>query len=385
MKAGGIRKILLVVLVFILFSGCQAPKEEAEYSVRKPIPTSSGLDVAITITEERFMAPPQKTEAVGELPVAVPNWNAPEMRAYKVGPRDTLKVVLYFGTESNSYDVQVQTDGDIMLPLVGAVNVMDKTPEEIQELLINEFSKYYVAPTVDVRVVDYQAHHVYVVGITGKNFDVVLKKRTTILELLNEMGQAVSTIDLRGAYLQRGDKIYPVDLKRLLEGDLSNNYELMDNDVLHVRSLDSMRVFVLGEVARPGVLKMEVDDHLFWALARAGGPTNRAQLHEVRIIRGGLSNPTLITVDIQVLFKRRPPRQLNTEDLRKLYISAEASRKSSLSLEKLYLQNEDFIFVPRTALAQWNDIIREISPTLSFLFTQPIMIFRDTVLLEKAL
>lgn len=368
--------------------GCQAPKEEAEYSIRKPIPTSGGLDVAITITEERFMTPPQKAdpgEPGGELPVAVPNWNAPEMHTYKVGPRDTLKVVLYFGTEAQNYDVQVQTDGDIMLPLIGAVNVMEKTPEEIQELLITEFSKYYVAPTVDVRVLDFQAHHVYVIGITGKNFDIVLKKRTTLLELLNDIGQAVSTIDLRGAYLQRGDKIYPVDLKRLLEGDLSNNYELMDNDVLHVRSLDAMRVFVLGEVGRPGVLKMEVDDHLFWALARAGGPTNRAQLHEVRIIRGGLSNPTLITVDIKVFFKRRPPRQLNTEDLRKLYISAEASRKSSLSLEKLYLQNEDFIFVPRTALAQWNDIIREISPTLSFLFTQPIMIFRDTVLLEKAL
>lgn len=383
MKAGA--KRILLVIGTVLLTACQAPKEEAEYSIRKPIPTSGGLDVAITITEERFMAPPQKTEPTGELPVAVPNWNAPEMRTYKVGPRDTLEVVLYYGTESQKYEVQVQTDGDIILPLIGAINVMDKTPEEIQELLITEFSKYYVAPTVAIKVLDYQAHHVYVVGITGKNFDVILKKRTTILELLNEMGEAVSKVDLRGAYLQRGDKIYPVDLKRLLEGDLNNNYELKDNDVLHVRSLDSMKVFVLGEVVRPGVLKMEVDDHLFWALARAGGPTTRAQLHEVRIIRGGLSNPTLITVDIQVLFKRRPPRQLNTEDLRKLYISAEASRKSSLSLEKLYLQNEDFIYVPRTALAQWNDIIREISPTLSFLVTQPIMIFRDTILLEKAL
>ena len=170
---------------------------------------------------------------------------------------------------------------------------------------------------------------------------------------------------------------------RLLEGDLSCNYEVVDNDILHLRSLNQTRIFVLGEVGRQGALRMEVDDNLFWALARCGGPTKRAQLHDIRIIRGGLTNPVLITVDIHVLFKRRASRMLNVEDLQRLRISADASRQSTMTLERLYLRNEDIIFVPRTALAHWNDIMREISPTISFLYTQPMTLYKQTILLEE--
>lgn len=378
---------LLAIGLLAAFLSCQAPKEEGDYAVRQPIPTSAGLDVAITITEERFQAPAAKVEEGANAPQPVRDWNTPEMKRYKVGPGDSLRVVLYYGIDYVSVEIEVQNDGNITLPLIGTVETLGKTVEEIQVDISDKYKTYYVAPTAIVSVLRYQSHRVYVVGWGVTNAEISLKKRTTLIELVNQIGQATGLIeiDLRGAYLQRGQKIYPVDLKRLLEGDLSLNYELNDNDIIHLRNLKTQKIFVLGEVGRPGSLPMELDDNLFWALSRAGGPTIRAQLHEVRIIRGGLTNPTLITVDINVLFQRRPPRMLSSNDLVALRISADASRHSSMALETLYLQNDDFIFVPRTALAAWNDIIGMINPTLSFLFTTPLLITTNTVLLSNAL
>ena len=385
--------LVLPLLAGIAFLSCQAPKEEAEYASRQPIPTSAGLDVAITITEERYPAPPSKVVEGAALPQSVKSWNTPEMMKYLIGPTDQLHIILYYGTEASTTDVEVQISGKINLPLVGEIEVKDKTAEEVQADILEKVKTYYVNPVVTVIITKYNYHRVYIMGWGITNQEIALKKRTTLIELLSQIGSITSgttgtsmtDVDIRGAYLQRGQKIYPVDLKKLLEGDLSFNYELNDNDILHLRSKSNQKIFVLGEILRPGSLQLETDDNLFWAIARAGGPSLRAQLHDVRIIRGGMTNPTLITVDIDVMFRRRAPRMLTTEDMQSLRVSANSSRHSVMALETLYLQDEDFIFVPRTAFAAWTDIINMVSPTISYLFTTPVFIATNSVLLKNSL
>ena len=47
------------------------------------------------------------------------------------------------------------------------------------------------------------------------------------------------------------------------------------------------------------------------------------------------------------------------------------------------LQNGDIIFVPPSALMQWNNIIRLITPTLSFVYMGPTRIARDVQYFEQ--
>jgi hypothetical protein len=79
------------------------------------------------------------------------------------------------------------------------------------------------------------------------------------------------------------------------------------------------------------------------ALALAGGYKNTAVLKDMRIIRGNLDNPELIRVDLHKTAKGRDARDV-------------------------LLARNDVIFVPRSAVGDWNNFINlYIRPTIEVL------------------
>ena len=70
----------------------------------------------------------------------------------------------------------------------------------------------------------------------------------------------------------------------------------------------------------------------------AGGLTTGARASEVRLIRGGLHDPEVYVVDLEAVF------------------DGEAV--------DVPLQPGDIVFVPETPLAAWNDVVKQILPTL---------------------
>jgi len=381
------------VVKFLMISGvslslaCISPKQKAEYTSREAISTSQENAIKLTITEERYSEPatPMKIRDEKGVPKPVQNWHSEEMMIYRIGPGDVVRVTILVSLEANSYEVMVANDGTIVLPLIGPFPVGGKTVEEARRDIRIAVNEYYVNPQVQLRVTQHNSQKIYLVGAPAGSSIVPLTKRTTLFEVLNELGADVQNkIDMKSAYLMRNGRIYPLHLEDLMEGDLSYNYELVDNDILYLPTLSEKRVYLLGEIQKPGMYSMLKDDNLFFLIARAGGPRPGAQLREIRIIRGGLEDPTLITVDMQPMMKRRPASQLSRQNLAALGISVEATRKSAVSLEKLYLQDGDIVFLPPTALERWNQIIQQISPTMSFAFTRPILVARDIIYLQEA-
>jgi protein involved in polysaccharide export with SLBB domain len=103
------------------------------------------------------------------------------------------------------------------------------------------------------------------------------------------------------------------------------------------------KVFVLGEVEKPGVYNFAAGMTTMQALALAGGYKDSAVLKDMRIIRGNLDNPELIRVDLHKTAKGRDARDV------------------------LLAQN-DVIFVPRSAIGDWNAFIKlYIRPTIEVL------------------
>ena len=70
----------------------------------------------------------------------------------------------------------------------------------------------------------------------------------------------------------RNKKILWVDLKRLLNGDLSLNIRLKRNDTVYVPDAYDTSVYVLGEVNKPGVYRLTPKMSFLDALGQAGYP-----------------------------------------------------------------------------------------------------------------
>jgi len=103
------------------------------------------------------------------------------------------------------------------------------------------------------------------------------------------------------------------------------------------------KVIVLGEVEKPGVYNFSAGMTTVQAVALAGGFKNTAVLSDTRIVRGNLDHPELIKVDLKGKAKGK-----DTKDI-------------------LLAQN-DVIFVPRSAIGDWNNFINlYLRPTLEII------------------
>jgi protein involved in polysaccharide export with SLBB domain len=103
------------------------------------------------------------------------------------------------------------------------------------------------------------------------------------------------------------------------------------------------KIFVLGEVEKPGVYNFAAGMTAMQVLALAGGYKDSALLKDMRIIRGNLDNPELIRVNLKATAKGRDAKDV------------------------LLAQN-DVIFVPRSAIGDWNAFIKlYIRPTVEVL------------------
>ena len=103
------------------------------------------------------------------------------------------------------------------------------------------------------------------------------------------------------------------------------------------------KIYVLGEVKRPGVYNFSAGMTSLQALALAGGYKNSALLKDMRIIRGDLDNPKLIRVNMKKTAK-------------------------GTALKDVLLAQNDVIYVPRSAIGNWNNFINlYIRPTMEVL------------------
>jgi polysaccharide export outer membrane protein len=102
------------------------------------------------------------------------------------------------------------------------------------------------------------------------------------------------------------------------------------------------KIFILGEVKNPGVYNLSAGLTLMQALTMAGGYTDTAVLKDMRIIRGDFDNPKLIRINMKKTAKGKDAKDI------------------------LLAQN-DVVFVPRSAIGDWNAFIKKIRPTVELL------------------
>jgi len=116
-----------------------------------------------------------------------------------------------------------------------------------------------------------------------------LKEGQTVLDVITSVGGVTPQADLRRARIERriGNKleVIPVDLERLLnQGDKSADAALVSGDTVVIPAVAD-KVHVFGEVRQAGSLVFSPSRKLIDYLGDAGGPTPRARLSEISLVR----------------------------------------------------------------------------------------------------
>jgi polysaccharide biosynthesis/export protein len=93
-----------------------------------------------------------------------------------------------------------------------------------------------------------------------------------------------------------------INIKQLLEnGKADLNVVLKPGDVVNIPPIGTISIYVYGEVNQPGGIDLKNDGNatILKAIAKAGGPTDRANMRKVLIKRMGI-NEKEITVKANV-------------------------------------------------------------------------------------
>lgn len=260
---------------------------------------------------------------------------------YRLGPGDTVEISLLRHPEFRA-EVTVGSTGKILYYLVGEVAASGLTQFELRETLRSRLTAFVREPEVLVRVIDYKSQRVYALGQVRNPGPYPLRGPTKLVELLAMAGGLTDRAFLRGAYLMRDGKLTIINFPALLEkGNMSENIAVRADDIVFIPDEDDQKVFLVGQVNQPGAIPLERDLTLLEAIAVGGGLTQDSDWKSVLLLRGGLSNPSYIELDVKEMLRGK-------------------DRRGDLLLEQ-----GDIIYVATTPIADITHFMEQIRTILS--------------------
>lgn len=260
-------------------------------------------------------------------------------------PGDVLDI-LVLGDGDLTRTVTVRPDGKISLPLLGELEVAGLTPAQLADLLSTRLRQYLKSPSVTVTVTHVAPSFVTVMGVgISRPGAYEMQNGWTVMDAIVAAGGVAPRAALRRAVLIRRGKPdpMPLDLERVLTGDLSANVPLQPGDTIVVPG-QQMRVVLLGMISGPGPRDLDEGTRLLDAVAYAGGPAGQAALDSVGVIRKVGDDKLAV----------------QTYDLLKVMQQGDMSQNP-------VLQNGDIIFVPQYSRVDWSGILAWIAG-LRFVF-----------------
>lgn len=157
---------------------------------------------------------------------------------YRIHNGDSLGIkVLRYGELSANY--HVRTDGKITFPLLGELYVKDMTPVELADTLTVQLKEYLTDPEVYVSIAGEGTTRVYLLGEIKHPGLYELKKSRTVLDAISAAGSWTDKTAKKRIYLiRKGNEEKPIkiNLKKMLKtGNMEQNYELNEGDVLYFK------------------------------------------------------------------------------------------------------------------------------------------------------
>jgi polysaccharide export outer membrane protein len=159
---------------------------------------------------------------------------------YVIEPPDQVLITSKRVREFHNHLEVVSPDGKITLPLIGAVFVAGRTPEEVSEQLQVKAREYYGDADVSLRVVGYNSKHVYVFGEVSVPGAIAFRGNNTVLGTLAQtqptrLADPGKIVVLRPNKDGKLVKQMTIDLNRMVKRGVTEHDALLENgDIIYV-------------------------------------------------------------------------------------------------------------------------------------------------------
>jgi protein involved in polysaccharide export with SLBB domain len=181
-----------------------------------------------------------QTPAVSKPPAEVTPPVALENGIYAVAPEDVVDVKVFEEPDLET-TARVGKDGMINFPLIGAVSIAGKTPDEAARAIGGELAKnYLVNPQVTITVIEYAKRTFTVLGEVQKpgSYDMPDRRTLTLLEAIGAAGGYTRLANPAKIRLKRlgGDKetIFKLDAKSMANERQTASFEIKAGDIITV-------------------------------------------------------------------------------------------------------------------------------------------------------
>jgi polysaccharide export outer membrane protein len=175
-----------------------------------------------------------------DIPGSVPAATAPVPSTYATNcltEGDVVSISFQYSTNFNALQ-KIALDGTLNLESVGLVKAAGKTPLQLQEELAKLYKPQVKDDVLTVKVVA-SASSIYISGAVVRPGKVPLDRPMTVLEGIMEAGgfdpSRAKLSSVRVIRLEDGrQKIYMVDVRKVLEGTGEAPFYLKPFDIVHV-------------------------------------------------------------------------------------------------------------------------------------------------------
>ncbi|EQA11299.1 putative outer membrane lipoprotein Wza [Glaesserella parasuis 84-15995] len=288
---------------------------------------------------------------------------------YKIGVGDILNVTVWehpeLTTPAGAYRSaaesgnQVHANGTIFYPYVGQLNVVGLTVNQVRDKLAKALSAYVTDPQIEVTIASYQSKKAYITGeIKNPGQQFLTNIPLTLLDAVNKAGGLSDNADWHNVTITRHGKEEKVSLAELIQfGNLTQNRLLSDGDVVHIPRNDANKVFIVGEVSKPQMLKItHYGMTLTEAIAQSGGIDKlSADATGIFVIRGQRDvNKSTVSNEAEKTDKIADIYQLDLTNATSYVLGTE-----------FYLKPYDIVYVTTAPATRWNRVIAHVVPSLS--------------------
>jgi hypothetical protein len=214
-----------------------------------------------------------------------PNMNIATPQNYRLGPGDAVHIDIY-GASQKSEQTTVSPDGDVIIEGFGPVQVSGLTVAEANARLRSTLGARYSSSRVRLTVGQTRTIMVNVMGEVKQPGTYTLSAFASVFHALYMAGGINDLGTLRNIKVYRQNKLVTVvDIyDYILNGKLTGNVRLADNDVVVVGAYDCL-VNLTGKVKRPMFYEMKRNESVGTLLKYAGGFTGDAYTKAVRLVR----------------------------------------------------------------------------------------------------
>ena len=214
-----------------------------------------------------------------------PDMNIATPRDYRLGPGDAVYIDIY-GASQKTVESTVSPDGTVTIEGFGPISLSGLTVDEANARLRSTLGTRYSSSKIRLTVGQTRTIMVNVMGEVENPGTYTLPAFATVFHALYMAGGTNDLGTLRDIKVYRNNRLVSsVDIyDYILNGKLSGNVRLADNDVISVGAYDCL-VNITGKVKRPMYYEMKKTESLSSLLKYSGGFTGDAYKKSVRVVR----------------------------------------------------------------------------------------------------